>query len=454
MAFYLARKCIRTLPGRVIKLVPMPTPSLIEGVDSRGKAGTACANTGAASALLVTSDMLCELGFHEAVINSLTQAGIRCQVFSGVNTEPTVRIVDAGRQAARECGAQCVIALGGGSVLDASKMIAAGIKTPRKKTAALLRKFLWVKGKTSPIVAIPSTAGTGAEMTVGAVITDERKGKKSSTVVIGLNIATVILDPQLTQDAPRALTAACGIDALSHGLEGCFADIRVSDEDQRKSMECVRLVLENLPKVLADPHDMTARAHMCRAANYGGNAINKQLAGYVHAFAHAIGAKYHLPHGNAIALVMLPVIRAQQDILEDDLAELARYCGLVSEDGTQDATKHNGSQGAAMQGDSQAAAMQGDSQDATMQASSRNAAPQTNSRSATAQTGSQAAAAQAMLTALEDLIALCDFPNQAGLITRADYAELTRMINADSINYSPPLTFSDTLIGAVLSELS
>lgn len=327
----MTRSAIRTLPGKIIKTVKIPEPKVIEGYGARASAGEICLRRGYTKVLLITDRTLLKLGYHNSVRDSLEERGISCTVFSDISSEPDTDIIKAGTEAALECGAEAIVALGGGSVMDASKMIAAGVRLKSINEHFLLLKFLFVPRKTIPLINIPSTAGTGAELTVGAVITDTVLKTKGATVIVGLDIKDVILDSELTVRAPAKVTAACGIDALSHGLEGCVADIRSEDEDRKKSMECVRLVLESLPKVLEHPEDIEARQSMCRAANYGGNAINKQLAGYVHAFAHSIGSEYHIPHGEAIAASLMPVIEHQKGSCTGKLAELAAYCGIKGE---------------------------------------------------------------------------------------------------------------------------
>jgi len=296
-------------------------------------------------------------------------------------------------------GAQCVIALGGGSVMDTSKMIAAGIRLKRFPMRALLTKFLFVPGGTVPLITIPSTAGTGAEMTVGSIVSSKKA--KLSTVIVGLNIDTVILDGALLDGAPRGMLASCGIDALSHGLEGIVADIVSSDEDIAKSMECVKLVLENLPRLLDNPKDTDACQAMLRAANYGGNAINTQLAGYVHAVAHSIGARYHIPHGRAIAMCLIPVMKIQSDKCEAKLSSLSQYCGIV-----QDASQM-----------------------------------------------SRKCASELFLEKVSSLIEKCMFEKVPGILPDEDFNILCRMISMDSINYSSPVTFNDKMISSVLKTI-
>ncbi|MBP5156146.1 MAG: iron-containing alcohol dehydrogenase [Clostridia bacterium] len=398
MPFYLERKAIRKMPGAVIKATPLPDPKLIEGFGRRAEAGAICKEAGFGTALLVTDQTLYELGLHEKVVRSLEESGIKYTIFSDINSEPTVDIVEAGRARAAECGAECVIALGGGSVLDSSKIIAAGAKHPEMPITLFLHKFALANKGTLPMINIPSTAGTGAECTVGAVVKNSR-GTKGATVIIGLEVAAVVLDSELLIGAPKSVTTWCAIDALSHGLEGLLADVKSSDEDVRKSRECVRLILENLPLLLDDPGNIDARQATLLAAHYGGNAINTQLAGYVHAFAHSIGALYHIPHGKAIAWCLIPIASAQENIRYHEMAALAVHCGIAEE-----------------------------------------SEPET-------------AAADKFLNALSELLDLCGLEKGCPLLDPGDYGRLVKMIDADSINYSPSRTFSDSEIRMLLDQI-
>ena len=327
MDTYLFRKHIHRLPGKVIHAIPLPEPEVTEGLGARGRIGEICRKAGYKQVLLVTDRTLSSLGFEKAIVASLETAEIGCSVFNDIHSEPNIAIIDAGRRQAIETNAECIIALGGGSVMDSCKMIAAGVRMPHVPAKALLLKFLPVPGKTLPLIMVPSTAGTGAEVTVGAVVTNEQ-GAKGSTVLIGLDVTHVVHDSELTMHAPQSVTAACGIDALSHCIEGAIADVDENEEDMRMSKEGVKLILENLPLVLKQPENNAARLNMCRAAMYGGNAINTQLAGYVHAFAHSIGAKYHLSHGQAISLMLMPVLEFQQEACKGRYDAMAQYCGV------------------------------------------------------------------------------------------------------------------------------
>ena len=398
MDTYRFRKQIHKLPGKVIHHVPLPEPQVVEGHGARSQIGEICKECGYKQVLLVTDQTLQKLGFEQKIVQSLEEAGVGCTLYADINSEPNIELIDAVRNIAMECQAECVIALGGGSVMDTCKMISAGTKMPHLKTKTLLRKFLVVPGKTLPMITVPSTAGTGAEVTVGAVVTNAR-GAKGSTVIVGLDVTHVILDSELTIHAPQLVTAACGMDALSHVVEGTLSDVAVYVEDAYHSLEGVRLILQHLPVVMREPENIESRLAMCRAAMYGGNAINTQLAGYIHAFAHSIGAKYHIPHGQAITLMMLPVLEYQKEACLDKYAIMARYCHLVEE------------------------------------------------------SASDNEAAESFLQAVRELIVTCGLDKLELPVQPDDYEELTRMVAADSINYSAPMTFSNEDIVRVLEQL-
>ena len=399
MDTYRFRKQIHKLPGKVIHAIPLPEPDVTEGHGARGRIGEICRENGYKQVLLVTDRTLHSLGFEEPVVASLDAAGVGCTVFDDIHSEPSIATIEAGRKQALESGADCIVALGGGSVMDTCKMVAAGVKMPHLPVKALLLKFLPVPGNTLPLIMVPSTAGTGAEVTVGAVVLDER-GVKGSTVLIGLKVPHVVLDSELTVNAPREVTAACGVDALSHCIEGAVSDTEVDEEDMKLSLDGIRLILQHLPRVMENPQDIEARLGMCRAAMYGGNAINTQLAGYVHAFAHSIGAKYHLPHGKAISLMLLPVLEFQKAACLEKYAKIARYCALAGED-TADAD-----------------------------------------------------AAERFLAAVRRLLAQCGLDAIASPVRLCDHEELIPMIAADSINYSSPVTLNNDQIKQVLDTVT
>ncbi len=399
METYHIRKQIHRLPGKVIHTVPLPQPQLVEGHGARKKMGKICQKCSYKNVLVVTDQTLSSLGYEQAITQALEEAEIHYAIYNDINSEPTIDLIEAGRKMAIECQAECVIALGGGSVMDTTKMIAAGAKMPRRSVKSLLIKFLPVPGKTLPMISVPSTAGTGAEVTVGAVVHNSQ-GVKTSTVLIGLDVTHVVLDSELTIHAPQTVTAACGMDALSHVIEGAVSDVKVDEANMYLSKEGVRLIFENLPVVIREPENIEARLNMCRAAYFGGHAINTQLAGYVHAFAHSIGAKYHLPHGQAISLMLMPVLEFQKKVCTEKYAMLARHCHFAHLD-TDDEQ-----------------------------------------------------AAELFLQAVAQLMTQCGMDKLVSPVKTEDYAELISMVAQDSINYSAPITLNNNDIEQILKTVT
>ena len=395
MDTYRFRKQIHRLPGKVIHAIPLPEPEVTAGQGARREIGAMCKKAGYKQVLVVTDETLHGLGYDAAILESLKEAGVSASLFYNIHSEPTIAIIEAGRQQALETKAEAIIALGGGSVMDSCKMIAAGCKMPHVPVKALLLKFLPVPGETLPLIMVPSTAGTGAELTVGAVVTNDH-GAKGSTVLIGLKVTHVVHDSELTEHAPKHVIAACGIDALSHCIEGAVSDTEVDEEDMRMSMEGVKLILENLPLLTSEGMNEltkerleTARLNMAKAAMYGGNAINTQLAGYVHAFAHSIGAMYHLSHGQAISLMLMPVLEFQKEACKAHYEALAKYCGVPD-----------------------------------------------------------------FLQSIRELMATCGMDQIVSPVRACDHEQLIPMIAADSINYSAPITLSNADIKAVLDQIT
>lgn len=399
MDTYLFRKQIHRLPGKVIHHVPLPLPQVMEGHGARRHIGEICKQQGYQHVLVVTDKTLSGLGYEQAITQALEEAQIDYAVFNDINSEPNISLIKACREKALECHAECVITLGGGSVMDTCKIVVAGVKLPKRSISSLLLKFLPVPGKTLPMITVPSTAGTGAEITVGAVVLNNR-GVKSSTVLIGLDITHVVLDSELTIHALQQVTTACGMDALSHCIEGAVSDVKVDIADLYLSMEGVRLILEHLPTVTHEPENIEARLALCRAAFFGGHAINTQLAGYVHAFAHSIGAKYHLPHGQAISLMLMPILEFQKSACIERYAMLARHCKIANFDATDEQ------------------------------------------------------AADQFLQAIARLMQQCGMDKLVSPIKASDHEELTRMIIQDSINYSAPLTLNNDDIEQILKSVT
>ena len=275
--------------------------------------------------LIVTDKPLRDLGLVDRACETLVKAGIDLIWYDGVQPDPTFSQVREGAEILREQACTAILAVGGGSSMDAAKIIAATLNsTDEPESWAGINK---APETAAPLYAIPTTAGTGSEATMGAVITDE--GDQSKVVISGAALlpVAVALDPDLLLALPPAITAATGLDALTHGVEA-YIGIWSRGTSAETARMCVGGVAQWLPRVMAEPSDLEARLGMSMAAYYGGVAINQVNVGAVHAIAHQLGAFYHLPHGVANAMVLPHVLRVFGDSAKARLEELAPLMGV------------------------------------------------------------------------------------------------------------------------------
>lgn len=280
--------------------------------------------------LLVTDAGLAALQVTQKVLADLRAAGIDVGLFSDVKPNPVAGNVEAGIKVLREGGYDGVIAFGGGSGLDTAKVIAfmAGQSRPMWDFEDI--GDWWTRADPRgilPIVAVPTTAGTGSEVGRAGVITDEATHTKKVIFHPLMMPKVVIADPELTVGMPRFITVGTGMDALAHCLEAYCAPGYHPLADGI-AVEGIRLVFENLPKVAANPSDIEARGHMMSAAAMGATAFQKGL-GAIHALSHPVGALYDTHHGMTNAVFMPYVLMANKSAIEARIARLAAYLGFA-----------------------------------------------------------------------------------------------------------------------------
>ena len=291
--------------------------------------GEACVAAGIQRPLLVTDKGLAGLPITRDTLDLLEAAGLGRAVFSDVDPNPTDANVEAGVKAYREGGHDGVIAFGGGSGLDLGKAVAfmAGQARP-------LWDFedvgdWWTRADAdaiAPVVAVPTTAGTGSEVGRASVITNSETHEKKIIFHPKMLPGIVICDPELTVGMPRAITAGTGMDAFAHCLEA-YCSPHYHPMSQGIALEGMRLVKEYLPVAYDDGDDLEARGHMMSAAAMGATAFQKGL-GAIHSLSHPIGAVHHTHHGTTNAVVMQPVLRFNRAAVEDRLARAAAYLGI------------------------------------------------------------------------------------------------------------------------------
>jgi alcohol dehydrogenase class IV len=307
-----------------------PTPTSIRfGVGRIAELPEACRMLGMRRPLLVTDQGLASLAIVRDVLAANESAGLPTGLFSGVRSNPNGGNVGAGVAAFRAGTHDGVIAMGGGSALDAGKTIALMVGQSRS-----LWDFVWGRpvptdvnvAGIAPVVTVPTTAGTGSEVESGAVITDESTETKEIIAHPKMQAGIVIGDPALTVGLPPHLTAATGMDALSHCLEAyCVPDYDPMADGM--ALEGMRLIAEWLPVATAEGGNLEARAQMLAAAMIGAAAFRKGL-GAMHALSHPIGAIYDTHHGLTNAVLMPYVLSFNRPAIGAKMERLARFLGL------------------------------------------------------------------------------------------------------------------------------
>jgi alcohol dehydrogenase class IV len=316
------------LVGKVMRFMPIPQPELLVGPGSSGRLGEAIAAVGHAKILIVTDSTITKLGLLKPLTNALTAAGAQYVVFDEITPDAPIPLIEKGIEFFRANGCDAIVAFGGGSPMDASKAIAVAAANPGKSLRQLAGYF---KGWRSPIklYAVPTTAGTGSEATVAAVIADPVNERKLVLVDFRMVPKIAALDPALMTGLPPHITSTTGIDALTHAVEAFIGNWKTPYSDGM-ALSAVGLIFENLRTAYRDGGNLAAREQMALAATHAGIAFTRANVGYVHAIAHQFGGKYHTPHGLANAIMLPHVLRFSLPAITERLAQLA-VCAKVGD---------------------------------------------------------------------------------------------------------------------------
>ena len=254
--------------------------------------------------LLVTDFYLRSSGATQALEQSLTEQGITVAVYDQTRPNPTVENVEAALSLYHKNNCKALIAMGGGSSMDCAKAVGARVVYPRKSLSKL-KGILKVRRRLPPLIAIPTTAGTGSETTVTAVITDTKSHHKYTMNNFTMIPHYAVLDPAVTLSLPPHLTATTGMDALTHAVEA-YIGLSTTAQTRKLALSATRLVFDNIETAVQEPQNIEARKQMLLAAHRAGLAFSKSYVGYIHAVAHSLGGQYNIPHGLANA-VLLPI---------------------------------------------------------------------------------------------------------------------------------------------------
>lgn len=289
--------------------------------------------------LIVTDRTISALGLTEPLKQALADAGIGYTVYDDTVPNPTVDNVEQARQAYISSRSKAIIAFGGGSPMDCAKAVGARIARPRKSVQRM-RGLLKILHPIPTLIAIPTTAGTGSETTLAAVITDSVTHHKYPINDFSLIPHYALLDAGVTVGLPRHITATTGMDALTHAIEA-YIGRSTTAYTREMAVRAVKLISEYLPIAYANGTDTHARAQMLDAAYCAGVAFTRSYVGYVHGIAHSLGGQYSTPHGLANAVLLPYVLEEYGTHAHKKLARLAKESGIVRAD-TPDAEAAEG----------------------------------------------------------------------------------------------------------------
>jgi alcohol dehydrogenase len=304
---------------------------VIAGVGAAAEVAKEVKLLGGKKVLIVTDPGVSKAGLPGAVADHLQAAGIESAVFDAVESDPSIATASQAAEAAKGIGAQVLIAVGGGSAIDTGK--SAGILVT---SGGYLRDFGGV-GKvtkpTLPLIAIPTTAGTGSEVTIFAVMTDTDKNEKFTISSPFITPRVAVLDPEFTVKLPASITAFTGMDALTHGVEA-YVSVNAQPMSDALALHAIKLIMANLPVAVHRGDDRKARENMLQAALLAGVAFNCAFLGLSHAIASPLGAHFHVPHGLANAVMLPYVMEFNRPAAVDRFAAIAMTIGLgmVGED--------------------------------------------------------------------------------------------------------------------------
>lgn len=306
-----------------LPLLPYREPRRFKTVESLGPILTELEYT---SVLIITDKFLHDFGLTASLEAVLTRHQISYTIYDGTRANPTTDNVEEALQCYLENDCQCLIALGGGSSMDCAKAVGARVAYPRRSLNSL-KGTLRIFRKIPTLIAIPTTAGTGSEVTVTAVITDAEKHHKYTMNDFVLIPYYAVLDPEMTFSLPPSLTATTGMDALTHAVEA-YIGRSTSKETRHLALKATSLIFRNIEKAYQDGTDRDARAHMLHAAYFAGIAFSKSYVGYVHAVAHSLGGQYNVPHGLANSVLLPIVLEAYGESVHKKLHKLAIVAGV------------------------------------------------------------------------------------------------------------------------------
>lgn len=304
------------------------------GAGSRKELPAVVERLGFKKALVVTDSGLVKFGVCKMVTDVMDEAGIPYEIYDEVVPNPTVTNVKRGVEALAKAGADFLVAIGGGSSMDTAKGIGIVTNNPEFSDVVSLEGVAPTKKKTVPIIAFPTTAGTAAETTINYVIIDEEKHKKMVCVDPNDIPCCSIIDAELMYSLPKATTAATGLDALTHAIEGYITKAAWELSDMFE-IEAIRLINKYLRLAVFDPENPKGREGMALAQYVAGMAFSNVGLGVVHGMAHPMGSLHNIPHGVANALLLPTIMEFNAPVCREKYVEIAKAMGAYKEGMTQ-----------------------------------------------------------------------------------------------------------------------
>lgn len=314
-----------------LPVLPYRDPVVLESVEDAAKL---MAEKGKKHPLIVTDKSIHGLGLIDGLKEALKKEGLAFEVFDETVPNPTIANIEAAREmyVQREC--DCIVAFGGGSSMDCAKATGARIVKP-KQSVPKMRGILHIHKKLPLLIAVPTTAGTGSETTLAAVITDEKTHYKYPINDFSLIPHYAVLDYRTTVGLPKGVTSTTGMDALVHATEA-YIGRSTTAETRACAIEAVRLINQYLKVAFDEPGNVEARRNMLYASNRAGLAFSKSYVGYVHGVAHTLGGQYGVPHGLANAVICPYVLEVYGDSCFKRLGDLARKSGVADADASDE----------------------------------------------------------------------------------------------------------------------
>ena len=304
-------------------------PELLEGENAVLKLPVLIKSKGIKRVLVVTDQGLMSLHLLDPLFEALKAQEIEYFLYDDVKPNPTIPSIEECKDVYLKNNCEGIIAFGGGSPMDCAKAAGARVVKPKKSVRQMMG-YLKVGKKLPPFFAVPTTAGTGSETTLAAVVSDPKTHEKGAIADMSLRPKFAVLDPMLTINLPPHITSTTGMDALTHAVEAYIGKSNVKSTI-RYAEDATKLIFENLEKAYANGKDMEARVNMLKASYLAGNAFTRAFVGYVHAIAHNLGGLYGTPHGFANAVILPYVLEWYGKSAHKRLAKLADIVGITNE---------------------------------------------------------------------------------------------------------------------------